>query len=74
MLDDLTLAAAVPVLERWFNVEIRLADANLGALPVTGEFQSESSRDVLGAIALAMSLEITREHGGFTISQRAGVK
>ena len=74
VLDDLTLAAAVPVLERWFNVEIRLADANLGALPVTGEFQSESSRDVLGAIALAMNLEITREHGGFTISRRAGVR
>lgn len=54
VLDGLTLAEALPQLERWYDAEIRVADPQLGARRVTARFHDETLPQMLDALALAL--------------------
>ncbi len=57
---DAPLGAVVPELERWYDVEIRLADSALAGRHLVATFASEPIEQVLHRIALALDLRVTR--------------
>jgi ferric-dicitrate binding protein FerR (iron transport regulator) len=64
--DATPLADALPELSRWYDVEIRVFDAELRSRPFTGRFRDESLSDVLDALSLALSARY--ERGGRVIT------
>ncbi len=54
------LATIVPDLERWYNLDVRLADPALGARRVTSRFDHEPVDQVLTALALAVDARVER--------------
>jgi ferric-dicitrate binding protein FerR (iron transport regulator) len=63
--DDTPLGEAVPQLERWYDIELRLADPSLARLSLTGSYKDEPIAEVIQNIALALNLRV--EHHGGTI-------
>lgn len=67
VLDDVSLRDALPRLERWFAIELRLADPSLGARRVTADVQGEALEHVLEVISLALGLRYEREGDRVTL-------
>jgi len=61
--DGTPLGEVVRTLERWYNVEIRVADSALAARRLTATFQNESIDLVLQRIALTVGLRVERADG-----------
>jgi transmembrane sensor len=59
-LDDVPLREAVPMLERWFDIELRLADSTLADRRVTAVYRDQSLSQVLDALALALGARYER--------------
>lgn len=72
VLDDVTLGAAIPVLERWFDVDIRLADTTLSSRRVSADFHGESLTTVLSALSTALELEFRLAGRRVTIARHGG--
>jgi transmembrane sensor len=70
--DGAPLNDVVPALERWYNVDIRLADSALGARRLTATFTNEPIDLVLQRIALTLGLRVERDPGGSGFSLRNG--
>jgi ferric-dicitrate binding protein FerR (iron transport regulator) len=66
--DGAPLNDVVPALERWYNVEIRLADSALGARRLTATFTNEPVDLVLQRIGLTLGLRVERAPGGARFS------
>jgi ferric-dicitrate binding protein FerR (iron transport regulator) len=64
--DGVPLALAIPVLERWYDTDIRLADSSLAGRPLTGQFKDQSLDQVVDLIARALNLRVVRESGRIT--------
>jgi ferric-dicitrate binding protein FerR (iron transport regulator) len=64
--DGVPLARAIPVLERWYDTDIRLADSSLAGRPLTGQFKDQSLDQVVDLIARALNLRVVRESGRIT--------
>jgi transmembrane sensor len=58
-------------IERWYDVDVRLATAELGALRVTGTFDDEPVTLVLESVAQSLGLDLVRSGDGYRLS-RAG--
>jgi ferric-dicitrate binding protein FerR (iron transport regulator) len=54
------LRDVVLTLERWYNVDIRLADSTLGRRRLTATFKNESIDLVLKRIGLTLGLRVER--------------
>ena len=63
--DGTRLGDAVPQLERWYDVAIRLADSSLAERRLTATFRRESLAQVLELLALSLDLRI--EHQGSAV-------
>jgi ferric-dicitrate binding protein FerR (iron transport regulator) len=61
--DGAPLRDVVLTLERWYNVEIRLADRTLAARRLTATFQNEPIDLVVQRIALTLGLRVERADG-----------
>jgi len=61
--DGTPLGEVVRTLERWYNVELRVADSALAARRLTAAFQNESIDLVLQRIALTVGLRVERADG-----------
>src|SRR5438552_1310574 len=61
--DGTPLGEVVRTLERWYNVEIRVADSALAARRLTATFQNESIDLVLQRIALTVGLRVEPADG-----------
>jgi len=61
--DGTPLGEVVRTLERWYDVEIRVADSALAARRLTATFQNESIDLVLQRIALTVGLRVERADG-----------
>lgn len=55
--DNVTLDEAIDTLERWYGIDIVLADESLAARRITAFFEADSLNVVLEAIALSLDLE-----------------
>jgi transmembrane sensor len=56
-------------LERWYDVDVRLASADLGRLRVTGAFEDEPVTEVLEAAARSLDLAVRRVGGVYELSR-----
>ena len=54
ILDGLTLADAIPQLERWYDVEIAVSDSILATRRISSRFHGETLPQVLDALTLAL--------------------
>jgi transmembrane sensor len=59
--DGTPLSEVRPALERWYDLDISLADSSLGARRLTATFKDQSSPQVLDLIALSLDLQVERE-------------
>jgi transmembrane sensor len=71
VLDGLTLEEALPLLERWFDVEIRVADRSLASRRIYARFRDESLTQVLDALSLALGARHERSGRVITLHPAA---
>ena len=72
--DDATLAEAVPTIERWYDVEIVVADTALARHRVNAEFHDESLSEVLNALSVALNADVRRDGRRVTFTPRGGAR
>lgn len=58
-------------LERWYDVDVRLADPRSGSRRVTATFQRESPEEILRLVAALLGLEVGRNGRVYTLRPRA---
>ncbi|MDR8394530.1 FecR domain-containing protein [Aliifodinibius sp. S!AR15-10] len=66
MFKDTPLKRAATRLERWFDVEIILADPALETRTITGTFKEESMTEILKIIALSVGMNYKKEKNTIT--------
>jgi ferric-dicitrate binding protein FerR (iron transport regulator) len=66
VLDKVPLREALPELERWFDLEFRLADRALGDVPLSATLKTKPTADVLNS--LAASLGMRQRQTGRTVT------
>jgi len=59
--DGVPLREAIPVLERWYDLDIQLARPSLAGRPFTATFTTEPVTQVLNRIALALDMRVERD-------------
>lgn len=68
--DGARLSAAIPQLERWFDIDISLAGAELAQRRLTGSFAHGSPERLLEALSIALDVNVTRTGGSVVLSGR----
>jgi transmembrane sensor len=68
--DDVPLAEAAAQLERWYAVEIRIADSKVASQRLTASFANESLTEVLAVLAPALDVRFERRGDTVVVSQR----
>lgn len=68
--DGARLSTAIPQLERWFDLDITLADAPLAARRLTGSFAHGSAERLLQALSIALDVNVTRTGRSVVLSRR----
>lgn len=58
--DGVPLRDALPQLNRWFDLEFRLADSSLGDVPLTATLKTQPTPDVLDLVARSLGMRQTR--------------
>ena len=69
--DGAPLRDVVSALERWYNVDIRLADSTLAPRRLTATFQDEPIDLVLQRIALTLGMRVERADGSVFVFRKA---
>jgi ferric-dicitrate binding protein FerR (iron transport regulator) len=59
--DDVLLGDAIHEIERWYDLDIHLANHSLESLRLTATIDDEPAEDVLGLVALALDLRFVRQ-------------
>jgi transmembrane sensor len=59
--DGIPLQMALPGLSRWFDLEFRLADSTLGAVPLTATLKTQPTDDVLESLAASLGMRLRRK-------------
>lgn len=72
--DGTHLADAIPALERWYDIEIRLADPALARRRLTSTFGPEPLPQVLDLLALSLDLKVEQDGNTITLSPRSGAR
>lgn len=70
-LNGVTLGGTVPILQRWYNTQVALADKSLESRPVTALLKLDSSKDALDLISQAASVHITFKGDTLTLADGA---
>jgi len=69
-LDGLTLPQAIPELNRWYDVDIRMGDASLAARGVGGKFAAGSVTDLVAILEWTLDVRAVREGRRLTLYPR----
>ena len=67
ILDGLTLADAIPQLERWYDVDITIADSALARRRITARFRDETLPQMLDALTLALGARVQQSGRAVTL-------
>jgi transmembrane sensor len=67
MFESLPLRAALPLLARWYDVDVRITDPTLAETKVTASFRDESLVAALDALSLALDVRYDRKGRVVTI-------
>lgn len=70
VLNDISIANAIPDLNRWYNVDIQLGDTSLAKRKVMGDFKAGSVSDVMSILELMFNLKIERDGKVLTLYSR----
>ena len=69
-LDGVPLSVAIPELDRWYDVDIRLTDPALASRRVAAEFGVESVGDLIDILSGALPVRVVRHGRVLTLSPR----
>lgn len=69
VLDDITLQEIQPILERWYGVEIKIANKELYHQRYKGSFNNPSLPEVLKSICFATRTTYTQQHQTFILGK-----
>jgi transmembrane sensor len=72
VLENARLDRSVPLLERWLNVDIVLADSSVGARRITANLPADSTAAALEAIGVALGVDVRLKGRQATISKPVG--
>lgn len=67
----LTLSEAVPIIERWYDVKIYVADPTLARRPLSRDFRDESLATVLNALGTSLDADVRHSGRLVTITPRS---
>jgi ferric-dicitrate binding protein FerR (iron transport regulator) len=70
-LNAVPLVSTIPIMQRWYNTPVALADKSLEARPVTAVLKLDSSKDALDLIQAAASVHITFKGDTLTLADGA---
>ncbi len=65
--DNTPLREALPQLARWFDLEFRLADEQLGDVPLSASLRTEPTPEVLNSLAASLGMRQRRDGGVITL-------
>lgn len=68
--DNVPLAHVVAELERWYDVEFRIADSAIVTRPLTASFEHESITQVLDVIAPSLDIRVSRDADTIVLESR----
>jgi len=68
VLNAMMLKDAIPRLERWYGIQVRVSDRVLLSRRVSGSFRYESASAALGVIALALECKATWRQSEVTLA------
>ena len=71
VLPTMSLAQAVPELDRWYAVHIRVGDPSLAPIPIKGRFIAGSVSDLVESLAFMLDARIVRAGRTLTLYQKA---
>ena len=66
--DDKPFREAIPMLERWYGVSIKVDSPSIMSERFTGEFDTETIQEVLNVLALTHGFSYTIDHKDITIA------
>jgi ferric-dicitrate binding protein FerR (iron transport regulator) len=66
------LVDAITELNRWYNVDIKLADPSLGGHPVEGRLPAGSLTDLENILGLTLNVRVARDGRTLTLYPTAG--
>lgn len=69
---NVLLREVIPQLERWYDLEIRLADSALARLPLTASLGTESAPEMLRLLELSLDVRVARQGRVVTLSRSRG--
>jgi transmembrane sensor len=69
-LAEMSLAQAIPELDRWYDADIRLGDSTLGERHIVGEFRAGSLADVQAILTMTFNVRVVRDGRTLTIFQK----
>jgi ferric-dicitrate binding protein FerR (iron transport regulator) len=69
-LESMSLGSAIPELSRWYDVDIRIADAALEHERISGRFRAGSIADLAEHLELAFNLRAVRTGNMLTLHSR----
>ena len=64
------LGEAIPLLERWFGIEIRVSDRSLLSRRVSGTFRDQSAQATMAVIGLALEQQVRWDGNVVTLGKR----
>ena len=70
VLENITLGEARRDLERWFDIQITVADSSLAQRQLMARFHGESASEALTAIGIALDVRVEQRGRTFTIERR----
>jgi ferric-dicitrate binding protein FerR (iron transport regulator) len=70
-LNNVPLGGTIPILQRWYNTPVALADKTLESRPVTAVLKLDSSKDALDMISTAAGVHITFKGDTLTLADGA---
>lgn len=72
VLDGVPLSEALPQLSRWYDLDFRLADSSLGAIPISGSLDRTLTADRLDLLAASLGLRQMRSGRVVTLYRSNG--
>jgi ferric-dicitrate binding protein FerR (iron transport regulator) len=66
----MSLANAIPELNRWYDADVRLADPSLASQPVEGNVSAGSLSDLANILELSLDIRVVRAGRVLTLYPR----
>lgn len=72
--DAVPLRNAIPQLNRWYDLDFRLADSSLGEVPLTAMFRNQPTDEVLQLLAASLGMRQVRQGRKVTFHRATGAR